>query len=172
VNELFRLPSVLFLQNSSFQIIPWLVFDETWYRQKTFNKNETNFPILKQLKTNFFNTQTTQNQLFQYSNNSKPTFSILKQLKINFFNTQTTQNPLFQYSNNSKPTFSILKQLKTNFFNTLTTQTQPTFYFPNHMRRPQGNACTYVHIFLFFFSVRLLSVLRGHSVFHPHHNGQ
>ena len=141
MNDLFRLPSVLFLQNSSFQIIPWLVFDETWYRQKTYNKNETNFPILKQLKTNFFNTQTTQNQLFQYSNNSKPTFSILK-------------------------------QLKTNFFNTLTTQTQPIFYFPNHMRRPQGNACTYVHIFVCFFSVRLLSVLGGHSVFHPRHNGQ
>ena len=31
----------------------------------------------------------------------------------------------------------------------------------------------YLHTFLLFiFSVRLLSVLRGHSFFHPRHNGQ
>ena len=31
---------------------------------------------------------------------------------------------------------------------------------------------SHVNVFSFLFSVLLLSVLRGHSVFHPRHNGQ
>ena len=34
------------------------------------------------------------------------------------------------------------------------------------------NKFVWTWLFFFFFSVQLLSVLRGHSFFHPHHNGQ